>query len=494
MLLVWSIQGLATPNAIHTQRIHTAHLSVPSPFMTASMTQQQQTGSWSIGPYWMDADGHLSLGTSSVPLSPLQRRLLLSLVRHAGQVLEKENLLQEVWGHTQVSDVSLARAVHGLRRILDNGPLGSRVIRTIYGSGYRFDGPVSQLSARATTGAEPETSGFPSAQSLGHFVEGLVQVRHRDPRQLPNAAEHFRRCLTSSPGFAPAQVQLAATLLSQYQWGQASAAAIEAEVEHLLRQAEASGSVTNEARALRMEVLTLLHWQPQLAEESFAAWLPQRLPPGPTRHGWIRHLLATGRPEEALALVEPELSGDNPSGWFLAGLSQLQMGRLDGAIATLRQPLRLDSTLASPRWLLALSLAQANRGKEALQELAQCRLAGPQPDSHQAAAALVLALSGEGDRAAGLLGAALRSGAEPLAMATFWGLVAVSLGEDAVAARLLEQAILERCGLAPLVWHWSGLDRLGDSAALGAFRAGMAGQFHRQTPAPAGAIEGFNAA
>jgi DNA-binding winged helix-turn-helix (wHTH) protein/tetratricopeptide (TPR) repeat protein len=462
--------------------------------MSASMTQQQHTGSWSIGPYWMDADGHLSLGTSSVPLSPLQRRLLLSLVRHAGHVLEKDNLLQEVWGHTQVSDVSLARAVHGLRRVLDSGPLGSRVIRTIYGSGYRFDGPVSQLSARATTGSEPETSGFPSAQSLGHFVEGLVQVRHRDPRQLPNAAEHFRRCLTCSPGFAPAQVQLAATLLAQYQWGQASAAAIEAELERLLRQAEASGSVTDEASALRMEVLTLLHWQPQLAEESFAAWLPQQLPPGPSRHGWIRHLLATGRPEEALALVEPELSADNPSGWFLAGMSQLQMGRLDGAIATLRQPLRLDSTLAAPRWLLALSLAQANRGKDALQELAQCRLAAePQPDSHQAAAALVLALSGEGERAAGLLGQALRSGAEPLAMTSFWGLVAVSLGEDAAAACLLERAIQERCGLAPLVWQWSGLDRLGDSAALRAFRARMAGQFHRQAPAPAGAIEGFNA-
>ena len=44
--------------------------------MTASLTQQQQSSSWSIGPYWLDADGHLSLGTSAVPLSPLQRRLL----------------------------------------------------------------------------------------------------------------------------------------------------------------------------------------------------------------------------------------------------------------------------------------------------------------------------------------------------------------------------------------------------------------------------------
>ena len=196
--------------------------------------------------------------------------------------------------------------------------------------------------------------------------------------------------------------------------------------------------------------------------------------------------------------MERELSDDNPSGWFLSGLIQLQMGRLDGAITTLRRPLRLDSTLTAPRWLLALSLAQANRSKEALQELAQCRLAEPQPDSLQAASALVLALCGEGERAADKLSAALHHGGgrEPLAMATLWGLVAVSLGEDGVAARLLEQAVQERCGLAPFVWHWSGLDRLGDSAALSAFRERMALQFHRQAPAssPSKANERFKAA
>jgi DNA-binding winged helix-turn-helix (wHTH) protein len=104
-------------------------------------------------------------------------------------VLEKDNLLQEVWGHTQVSDVSLARAVHGLRRILDNGPLGSRVIRTIYGSGYRFDGPVSQISAKAATGSEPEAGGFPSAQTLSK------RAGQSSARSLPSPDRRSRRPL-----------------------------------------------------------------------------------------------------------------------------------------------------------------------------------------------------------------------------------------------------------------------------------------------------------
>ena len=60
--------------------------------MTALMPQQQRTSTWAFGPYSLDAEGHLALGPSAIPLSPLQRRLLLCLVRHAGQVLDKETL------------------------------------------------------------------------------------------------------------------------------------------------------------------------------------------------------------------------------------------------------------------------------------------------------------------------------------------------------------------------------------------------------------------
>lgn len=455
--------------------------------LTKQAKQQSQAHVWAFGPYTLDGEGHLSLGPSAIPLSPLQRRLLLSLVRHAGHVLEKDTLLQEVWGHTQVSDVSLARAVHGLRRILERGPLGAGVIRTIYGSGYRFDVCVSQVAARQTMVPASEPVGFPSSRALSHFVEGLVQVRHRDPQQLTNAAQHFRHCLASHPEFAPAQVQLAATLLAQFAWGQLSAASIETEVEALLRQAEASGVVSDEVRGLRVEVLSLLNWQPQLAETRFASWLPEQLAPGAPRHGWVRHLLATGRPAEALALLTPELRDDTPSGWFLAGLSQLQLGLPEDAITMLRTPLRLDPSLAAPRWLLALSLAQAGKGTDALQVLAKCRLAGSQPVSLQAAPALVLALSGEEARAAGLLATLLRGRDASISMTSLWGLVALTLGDEAAASRLLDQAVTNRCGLAPFLWNWQGGQRHQQSPAWLTFQERMQAIFQHQLPLEADA-------
>ncbi|MFN5162296.1 MAG: transcriptional regulator, partial [Cyanobacteriota bacterium] len=78
---------------------------------------------WRVGPYTLTPEGLLRLGGGLIRLSPLQRRLLLCFVRHAGQLLDKDTLMHEVWGHTNVSDVSMARAVHGLRQVLDQGPL-----------------------------------------------------------------------------------------------------------------------------------------------------------------------------------------------------------------------------------------------------------------------------------------------------------------------------------------------------------------------------------
>jgi DNA-binding winged helix-turn-helix (wHTH) protein len=120
--------------------------------------QWKEVSSWQVGPYRLNHDGILTLGGVAIPLSPLQGRLLLCFVRHAGQLIERGQLMEEVWGHRRVSDVSLARAVHSLRQVLDRGPLGGRVISTSYGSGYVFSGPVLSLSQAADGGGKSTLS------------------------------------------------------------------------------------------------------------------------------------------------------------------------------------------------------------------------------------------------------------------------------------------------------------------------------------------------
>ena len=96
-----------------------------------------------FGPFTLRDSESLWIDDTLVPLSPLQLRLLCLLCLHPQQVLNKSQIVQAVWGHEEVSDVSLARAVHGLRNRLAGGGKPNELIRNIYGRGYILTQPVS---------------------------------------------------------------------------------------------------------------------------------------------------------------------------------------------------------------------------------------------------------------------------------------------------------------------------------------------------------------
>jgi Tol biopolymer transport system component/DNA-binding winged helix-turn-helix (wHTH) protein len=75
-------------------------------------------------------------------IEPKAFRVLLYVLRHAGQLVPKEELLTAVWGDTAVTDNSLTRAVALLRRLLDDDPHNPRYIETVATAGYRFICPV----------------------------------------------------------------------------------------------------------------------------------------------------------------------------------------------------------------------------------------------------------------------------------------------------------------------------------------------------------------
>lgn len=113
-----------------------------------------------FGPFSVKDNESLWLDETLVPLSPLQLRLLCYLCAYPQQVLDKERIVANVWGRSDVSDVSLARAIHGLRNRLATGAKASELIRNIYGRGYMLTQPVtisddsatvSSASASATT-------------------------------------------------------------------------------------------------------------------------------------------------------------------------------------------------------------------------------------------------------------------------------------------------------------------------------------------------------
>src|SRR4051812_19636012 len=94
------------------------------------------------GPVRLDADRHtVTVRGESVPLPLKEFELLEVLLRNAGRVLTREQLMSRVWGSDYFGDTkTLDVHVKRLRAKLEPDPSVPRHLVTIRGVGYRFDG------------------------------------------------------------------------------------------------------------------------------------------------------------------------------------------------------------------------------------------------------------------------------------------------------------------------------------------------------------------
>ena len=78
-----------------------------------------------------------------IELTPTEFQLLLLLASHPGQVFQRERLLEEVRGGEFTGyDRTVDAHIKNLRQKIENDPKHPRLIRTVFGVGYRFNGEV----------------------------------------------------------------------------------------------------------------------------------------------------------------------------------------------------------------------------------------------------------------------------------------------------------------------------------------------------------------
>ena len=77
-------------------------------------------------------------GDRMIGVEPKAHAVLLELLSHAGEAIERERLLDTVWGHRHVTPSVLNRIVAQLRRALGDDASKPRYIQTLHGRGYRF--------------------------------------------------------------------------------------------------------------------------------------------------------------------------------------------------------------------------------------------------------------------------------------------------------------------------------------------------------------------
>jgi DNA-binding winged helix-turn-helix (wHTH) protein len=91
--------------------------------------------SLAIGPaVFLPASGLVILGQRQARLRPKTVAVLSLLLEHAGRVLPREKLLQEIWPGAGVTDDNLTQSIGEIRRAL--GPDLAASLRTIPARGY----------------------------------------------------------------------------------------------------------------------------------------------------------------------------------------------------------------------------------------------------------------------------------------------------------------------------------------------------------------------
>lgn len=84
------------------------------------------------------------VGDGEIALTPIEYRLLTTLVRHSGQVLTAEQLLEHAWDDpTGVGPDRVKFAILRLRRKLGFDDVATSPIKTVRGFGYRYAAPTT---------------------------------------------------------------------------------------------------------------------------------------------------------------------------------------------------------------------------------------------------------------------------------------------------------------------------------------------------------------
>lgn len=99
---------------------------------------------------------------SALPLTGKAFDVLVHLVRNAGDVVDKEDLLAEVWRGRVVEENNLTQAVSALRRAFGTGAGDRRFIVTVSGRGYSFVAPLEPAE-----GADWDVPGAPAHAPAG---------------------------------------------------------------------------------------------------------------------------------------------------------------------------------------------------------------------------------------------------------------------------------------------------------------------------------------
>ena len=141
-------------------------MEVPGPLAGQAFPGER----YRFGDIEVDPAAHtLTRAGAAVPVEPKAFAVLLVLLRHAGALVPRDDLLDAVWGHRHVTPGVLTRAIAQLRAAMGDDAQQPRYIQTQHALGYRFMGALDDV-----VDVEPVASAVVPAS---HLEPDLPRVR-----------------------------------------------------------------------------------------------------------------------------------------------------------------------------------------------------------------------------------------------------------------------------------------------------------------------------
>lgn len=164
----WSPPDLVSRQREYNARIE-GYLESPEETLNSEGPMGDETGShesYRFGPFMLDSGKHTLMKKGvEVPLGVKPMRILVALVKYAGNIITKEDLMKELWPDVAVEPNNLDQQISLLRRALDEGSKDAKYIVNVPRVGYRFGADVEVV--RKATGRTFET---PYVTTIGDTV------------------------------------------------------------------------------------------------------------------------------------------------------------------------------------------------------------------------------------------------------------------------------------------------------------------------------------
>jgi DNA-binding winged helix-turn-helix (wHTH) protein/tetratricopeptide (TPR) repeat protein len=337
---------------------------------------------YEFGPYALDVGEHrLCRAGESVPLPPKAFDLLVALVRRAGALVTKRELLDLVWRDVSVEEGVLSVYVSALRKCLGDSGESAAYIETVPRAGYRFSATVR----RRAVSAEPLSMKWPigvlpARPEVSELIgRGRACLMAASRTEIPRAVEAFRSAIALDHDYAAAHAGLAVAHCAEAELRLAPPDVAYTAARAAALRALAMEASNADAQVALGTVLFLSDWNWNGARRSLERALELN---ADHTEGWLlygRLLEALGYLAEGLAAKQRVLERDPSSATvhLQIALSYWNQRRYDDMIAWASRSLEIDAHhLLAREYLAAAYLKKGDLDRHMAESLTHARAAG----------------------------------------------------------------------------------------------------------------------